>query len=105
MKVWHLQAAAAAAVLAALWYASRKVGQGALNPASSNNIVNQGVNAIGQALDLEAGRNADGSWTLGGAIYDWTHPGWADLNKPAPVQATPEAYLYGSPINSSTWGA
>ena len=40
----------------------------AINPASQTNIVNRGFNAVTQAI---AG---DPNWTLGGAIYDWTHP-------------------------------
>jgi hypothetical protein len=46
-----------------------------LNPASDQNLINQGVTGIGNALVSPAGpgRNADGSWTLGGAIYDLFH--------------------------------
>lgn len=112
MKAWHLQAAAAVAALAGLWYVSRRVGagisNGALNPASPNNLAYSAVNAIGGELAGTNGRNADGSWTLGGWFYDVTHPGWAEAATaptPAPVEGNPEAYLYGPPINSSTWGA
>lgn len=38
-----------------------------VNPASSNNFVNQGFEAVGQAL------TGNDSWTLGGWAYDWTH--------------------------------
>ena len=38
-----------------------------LNPASSDNVVNQAVTAIGQAA------SGDTNWTLGGAVYDATH--------------------------------
>ncbi len=112
MKVWHLQAAGVAAALLGVWYVSRQIGagisNGALNPASTNNVVYQGVNAVGGALAGDNGRNADGSWTLGGWLYDVTHPGWAaevTAPTPAPAEAHPEAWLYGPPINSSTWGA
>lgn len=47
-----------------------------LNPADSGNIVNRGVTAAGAAVftsPTAVGKNADGSWTLGGAIYDATH--------------------------------
>ncbi len=47
----------------------------AVNPASSNNIVNRAVTAVGDAIvsPTGPGRNADGSWTLGGWLYDITH--------------------------------
>lgn len=47
-----------------------------INPANSENIVNRGVNAIGGAIvsDTGPGRNADSSWTVGGWLYDVTHP-------------------------------
>ena len=56
-----------------------------VNPASNQNVVNQGVSAVGGALvsDTGPGRNADGSWTLGGWLYDITH---AD-----PLKAPPPA--------------
>lgn len=40
----------------------------AVNPASDQNLIYRGVNAIGSAA---TGSN---DWSLGGAIYDWTHP-------------------------------
>lgn len=45
------------------------------NPASDQNLAYSGVNALGNAVvDASGpGRNADGSWTLGGWIYDVTH--------------------------------
>lgn len=51
------------------------------NPASDQNFVYGGVNALGSWLSPTSapdgtsvpGRNADGSWTLGGWIYDVTH--------------------------------
>lgn len=47
----------------------------AVNPADRDNLVNRGVTAIGSAVvsPTGPGRNADGSWTLGGSIYDMTH--------------------------------
>lgn len=46
-----------------------------VNPASPQNAVNQGVSALGNAVvsDDGPGRNADGSWTLGGWLYDVLH--------------------------------
>ncbi|MBB1073647.1 hypothetical protein HUU62_04390 [Rhodoferax sp. 4810] len=47
----------------------------AVNPVSPENIFYTGVNAIGGTLagPSSPGTNADGSWTLGGWIYDVTH--------------------------------
>lgn len=52
-----------------------------VNPADGRNLVNQGVNAAGSAIFTApdaAGKNADGTWSLGGWIYDVTHPGTVD---------------------------
>lgn len=45
------------------------------NPVNPGNLVNSTVTKIGSAVvsDTGPGRNADGSWTLGGSIYDMTH--------------------------------
>jgi hypothetical protein len=48
----------------------------AINPVSPNNLAYRGVNAIGGAIVSDPagdGKNADGSWTLGGWFYDVTH--------------------------------
>lgn len=76
------------------------------NPTSSQNLAYTGVNALGNAI-VDAtgpGRNGDGSWTLGGFIYDVTH---ADPFTPiAPAAPAAPAYVppstvqddYGTPI-------
>jgi hypothetical protein len=49
----------------------------AINPASQNNAAYTTVNALGSAVVSDPagpGKNADGSWTLGGYLYDVTHP-------------------------------
>lgn len=49
----------------------------AINPLNNDNIFYSGVNAVGGAIvdkDNGPGRNADGSWTLGGWLFDITHP-------------------------------
>lgn len=65
------------------------------NPANPDNWVNQGATAIGGALvDADGpGRNADGSWTVGGWLYDVVNPGWSDnlsgVINPAPAPVAP----------------
>lgn len=79
-----------AAVVGAAYYAYTKARaalpsaqqvKDALDPTSDKNLAYTGVNAIGNAIadtNPDAnGRNADGSWTLGGWFYDWTHGGQA----------------------------
>jgi len=53
----------------AVWFAAKqaaKVGE-AVNPLNDENIFYTGTNAVGAVLA------DDQDWTLGGAIYDWTH--------------------------------
>lgn len=62
--------ASSAAAAAAAWAGDN------LNPASQNNVAYQTVNSFGGAIVSDPagpGMNADGSWTLGGWIYDITH--------------------------------
>ena len=64
----------------------------AVNPADSNNLVNRAVTAVGSALVSDPagpGKNADGSWTLGGWIYDKTQTSWAATTAPALQAANP----------------
>lgn len=67
-----------------------------VNPASSENIVNRGVTAIGDSIVSPDGygRNADGSWTLGGWFYDITHDTRErdNMNTLPPVQGHQSAY-------------
>lgn len=46
-----------------------------VNPSNPSNWVNQAVTSAGAAVvsPTGPGRNADGSWTLGGWLYDVTH--------------------------------
>lgn len=65
--------AAAGAVVDAVGTAAQ-----AVNPLNNDNIFASGVNAAGGAVmsqggDTVAGMNADGSWSLGGYLYDMTH--------------------------------
>lgn len=47
-----------------------------VNPTNPQNWAYSGSNAVGAAVvsDTGPGRNADGSWTVGGWLYDVTHP-------------------------------
>lgn len=48
----------------------------AVNPANPNNVAYSTVNTWGGAVVTDPagpGKNADGSWTLGGWLYDVTH--------------------------------
>lgn len=82
-----------AAVLGAAWYALTKLqsaGQGivaaagsaadavaqGVNPTSDKNWAYRATNALGNTIASDSdspGKNADGSWSLGGWIYDVTH--------------------------------
>lgn len=88
------------AIAAAVWYLRRNAS--ALNPADSDNVVNQGVNAIVREA------SGDDSQTLGGAIFDFFNPDAAgrtvfrreDMNQwrtPGinPALADPSEYLQG----------
>jgi len=49
----------------------------AVNPWNQENVIYQTANAAGGALVTDPqgpGKNADGSWSLGGWLYDVTHP-------------------------------
>ena len=64
------------------------------NPVDPNNYANRAVTAVGGALvsDTGPGRNADGSSTVGGWLYDITH---ADPMKSAPA-ANGDTNLFGA---------
>lgn len=52
----------------------------ALNPFSENNVAYHTANSIGGAIITDPagpGKNADGSWSLGGWLFDVTHPSTA----------------------------
>lgn len=48
-------------------YTSKEKIVNAVNPASSENLVNQAVESVGQTL------TGDPNWTPGGWAFDWTH--------------------------------
>lgn len=47
-----------------------------LNPANKNNIINKGVSSLGATI------SGNDNWTLGGWVYDVTHPREADIINP-----------------------
>ena len=80
--MWKIKSAAPAVVAA-------------INPADPNNLANQGVNAVGGAMvssPTGPGKNADGSWSLGGFLFDILNPGTAqavaDMSKPIAIRMT-----------------
>lgn len=58
----------------------------AVNPTNRDNIFYSGVNSVGAAV------SGDKDWSLGGWIYDITHPGELDWLNPAPATQTPEEW-------------
>lgn len=88
-----VELAIGAAIIGLLYLASRKVGDDisalanaagdavdavatGVNPTSTQNYVYRATNAVGNVLAPNpdsAGKNADGSWSLGGWLYDVTH--------------------------------
>lgn len=86
-----------------------------LNPLSADNVAYSGVNAVGASLVTAPdgpGKNADGSWTLGGWLYDVLNADTAQAVKNmsgTTVQmksvADPETWVPADPNTSSTWGA
>lgn len=88
MKIDRAQVYMGLGILAVLsvYFVGRKAVQGAaavgsaINPVNRDNVFAAGVNAVGGVLVTEpdgAGKNADGSWTFGGWLYDVTHPATA----------------------------
>ena len=71
------------------------------NPMNPENWVNRGVTAAGDLIVSSegVGRNADGSWTLGGAVFDMLNPGWSD-NLSGPVSAVPTPVM-GAPTDGA----
>lgn len=63
-----------AAAAAADWAAN--VASTGLNPVSDQNYAYRATNAVGGSLVTDPagpGKNADGSWSFGGWLYDVTH--------------------------------
>lgn len=87
----------------------------ALNPANPDNVVNSTVSSWGGAVFTQPddpGKNADGSWTLGGWLYDVLNADTAQAvkNMSGTVEqkksvAEPETWVPADPTTSSTWGA
>lgn len=78
----------------------------AINPLNHDNVFAQGVNAVGGAIVTApdgAGKNADGSWSLGGWLYDVTHPAEAAAVRSvgAPVAVWPSSGLSDAQANDA----
>jgi hypothetical protein len=94
----------------ALYTRGKKLVTEDLNPASSENVVNKTANALGSAIvskdPLSPGRNADGSFTIGGWFYDVMNPRTAAARDavagiasgPAPT-SLPQTYPLGQNRN------
>lgn len=78
-----------------VWKGLPKLGQAAaaagqaVNPLNPDNVFASGVNAVGGAIVTDPagpGKNADGSWSLGGWVYDVLNPDTAqavqDMSQP-----------------------
>lgn len=77
-----------------------------VNPANPSNWVNQAVTSAGSAVVSATGpgRNADGSWSLGGWLYDVTHAdpvGQMIYLPSAPPAAVPD---YGADPTRAAFG-
>lgn len=92
--------------LGVAWYVLHKLKSAAiaaaplLNPTDPRNLAYSSVNAAGAALVTApdgAGKNADGSWTLGGFLYDVTHPNTSQQIKDMATGSPPPAVQYGAP--------
>ena len=105
LTVGAIVAVVVAAVIVAK-KASKAAGEAlqAINPLNHDNMAAQAVNSALDAIVPAngVGRNADGSVTLGGAIYDLLNPATAnavrDINKPVTNQPT------ATPDTAGMWG-
>jgi len=111
--------AIAGAVGLAIYYALKKAGDGlsavsdsvgevvdavvtSVNPNSSENLVYKSTAAVGSMLVTDPngpGKNADGSWSLGGWFYDITHPEAVQKIK----ALTADTYATPSPGHTAYW--
>lgn len=109
-----MAAGAVAVVGAGLYIVSRKL-LPALNPFNQDNAAASIVNKAGAILVTApdgSGKNADGSWTLGGWLYDTFNPDTAQAVKDVSGKVVqrknvtePETWTPADPNTSSTWGA
>lgn len=91
MVLAAITGAAAAAVLARKASEAASSALEAVSPTNPDNVFYGGVNALGRAL------SGDPAWTLGGWLYDVTHPS-SGLETPVARRRT----LSGAPADSST---
>ncbi len=91
MVLAAIAGAAAAAVLARKAQAAASEALEAIAPTNPDNVFYGGVNALGRAL------SGDPAWTLGGWLYDVTHPS-SGLETPV-VRRGP---ISGAPVDADT---
>lgn len=96
-RAYSTGAGALGSVGSAIGNAAGTVG-GWVNPAADTNLAYRGVNAVGGALagPTGAGANADGSWSLGGYLFDVFNP---DIAAARDAVAGPNVYS-GTVINA-----
>lgn len=96
-RAYSAGAGALGSVGAAVSGAAGTVG-GWVNPTADTNLAYRGVNAVGSALagPTGAGANADGSWSLGGWLFDVINPDTA---------AARDAVASGGVYNSTLFNA
>lgn len=78
-----------------VWRATKAVGEGALDPTSSNNLAARGVNSVGAAV------TGDTAWNLGSSLYELTNPGRVAAERAVtapPLQHSGAALLFGNDL-------
>lgn len=111
-----IKLALAAAAAGAIWYVYKKA-SGALpdalnyvNPLSDKNVAYQGTNAVLDSMvsDDGPGRNADGSITLGGWLFDIFNPSTAaqikNITKPTNTGSPAPTLAAAAPMYDPTPG-
>ena len=104
MKTVHVAVLGSIGAVAAVYLATKAAQGGAtlirsigdqVDPTNPDNIAAAGINKVGGVLVTDPqgpGKNADGSWTLGGWWFDITNPETAqavkDITKPVPPKST-----------------
>ncbi|TAH10512.1 MAG: hypothetical protein EAZ11_12265 [Curvibacter sp.] len=77
-----------------------------INPNSGNNVIYRGANWVGSNVVTSSdgpGKNADGSWTLGGWLFDVMNPGTAkkvrEITKPVSISGNQITVTASDPVS------